>query len=241
MAERTPLLLIPGLLCDEALWRHQIDHLGEVADTTVADHTRHDRMEDIAASILQAAPPRFALAGLSMGGYIALEILRVAPERVLRLALLDTTARPDTPEAAQRRRDLLALVARGNFKGVTRQMLPLFIHPDRLGDETLTRPIMEMGERVGSAAYVRQQTAILNRRDARPNLAAIHCPTLVICGRQDALTPLPVSEELASGIPNATLTVIEDCAHLPTMERPQAATALMRLWLVQGRTPRDRT
>jgi pimeloyl-ACP methyl ester carboxylesterase len=231
MTDRIPLVLIPGTLCDGALWRHQIDHLGDVADVTVADHTRHDSMGAIARAILDEAPARFALAGLSMGGFIALEIMRQAHARVSRLALMDTTARADTAEQSQRRRDFVALVQRGNFKGVTPRMLPLFIHPDRLADESLCRAIQEMGERVGAAAYLRQQNANLTRADHRPMLGTIACPTLVVCGRQDRLIPLEQSEEIARGIPNATLVVIEDCGHLPTMERPQAATALLRYWL----------
>lgn len=231
-AAKTPLVLIPGTLCDAALWRHQIDHLGDIADISVADHTKHDSMAAIAGFILAAAPPRFALAGLSMGGFVSFEIMRQAPERVTKLALFDTSARADPPEMVQRRRELTKLVDVGHFKGVTSRLLPTFIHPDRLGDEALCRAITQMAERVGAEAFARQQKANAARPDSRPDMARVACPTLVACGRHDALTPLPLSEEIAQGIPNATLVVIEDCAHLPTMERPQAATALLRYWLL---------
>ncbi len=231
MSANLPLVLIPGTLCDAALWRHQIDHLGDIAPVSVADHTRHDSMAEIARAILAEAPPRFALAGLSMGGFVAFEIMRQAPERVERLALLDTSARADPPEMVQRRRDLTRLTHVGQFKGVTPRLLPSFIHPSRLSDQALSRVITEMAERVGPEAFVRQQTANAARPDSRPDLAKIACPTLVVCGRQDILTPLELSEEMARGIPNSTLVVIEDCAHLPTLERPQAATALLRYWL----------
>jgi pimeloyl-ACP methyl ester carboxylesterase len=233
MSARTPLILVPGTLCDAALWQHQIDHLGDVAEVSVADHTRHETMADIARAILDTAPPRFALAGLSMGGFVAFEILRQAPERVLRLALFDTSARADPPEMVQRRHDLTKLTHVGQFKGVTPRLLPSFIHPDRLNDVALCRAITEMAERVGPEAFVRQQAANAARPDSRPGLACIACPTLVVCGRQDILTPLPLSEEIARGIPNASLVVIEDCAHLPTLERPQAATSLLRYWLLR--------
>ncbi len=233
MSANIPLVLIPGTLCDAALWRHQIDHLSDVAHVSVADHTRHDSMAEIARAILAAAPPRFALAGLSMGGFVAFEIMRQAPERVDRLALFDTSARADPPEMVQRRRDLTRLTHVGQFKGVTPRLLPSFIHPSRLSDQALSRIITEMAERVGPEAFVRQQTANAARPDSRPDLARIACPTLVMCGRQDILTPLELSEEMARGIPNATLVVIEDCAHLPTLERPQAATALLRYWLLR--------
>lgn len=233
MSVNVPLILIPGTLCDAALWRHQIDHLGDVAEVSVADHTRHDSMAEIARAILASPPPRFALAGLSMGGFVAFEIMRQAPERVDRLALFDTSARPDAPEMVQRRHDLTQLTTIGQFKGVTPRLLPSFIHPDRLDDEALCRTITEMAERVGPEAFVRQQTANAARPDSRPGLARIVCPTLVACGRQDALTPLALSQEIAQGIPNSTLVVIEDCAHLPTLERPQAVTSLLRYWLLR--------
>ena len=228
---RQKLALLPGLLCDPRLWKHQARHLADIADVWVGDFTTQDSIAAMARSVLGAMTGRFALEGLSMGGYVALEVMRQAPERVARLCLLDTSARPDTPEQTRRRRDLLALVARGKFKGVTRQMLPLFLHPARLNDRPLADAVMAMAAHVGREAYVRQQTAIMGRSDSRPSLGAIRCPTLVICGRQDALTPRGVSEEIAAGIPGARLSVIEDCGHLSTMEQPARVTALMRAWL----------
>ena len=210
MTKKTPLVLVPGTLCDAALWRHQTANLADIADVTVADHARHDTMSAIARSILQEAPVEFARAGLSMGGFVCFEIMRQAPDRVLRLALLDTSARPDMPEQAARRRDLIALVERGNFTGVTPRLLSQYIHPDRLDDTDLADEIQAMAERVGSAAYLRQQNANATRADARPMLGRIACPTLVVCGRQDAAVPLDHSEEIADGIPGARLVVIED-------------------------------
>ncbi len=126
---------------------------------------------------------------------------------------------------------MLAQVKLGEFKGVTQRMLPLFLHPARLEDKTLTGAIMDMAARVGRDAYVRQQAAIMNRVDSRPSLGMIKCPALVICGRQDALTPVAMSEEIAQGIPGAKLEVVEDCGHMSTMERPEQVAALMRRWL----------
>lgn len=223
-----PLVLLPGLLCDDALWAHQLRHLG--GDVTVADLTRDDSLGAMAGRVLAAAPPVFDLAALSMGGYLAFEILRRTPGRVARLCLLDTAAQADTEEQAARRRGLIDLAGRGQFKGVTPRLLPLLLHPDRLADTTLTADVMAMAERVGAEAFLRQQRAIMGRPDSRPGLSAITQPTLVICGREDALTPLARSEEMAAAIPRARLAVIEECGHLATMERPQAATALMRLW-----------
>ena len=231
MAEKIPLLLLPGLLCDRHLWRPQIEALADRVEPLVADLTRDDSFAAMARRVLGEAPPRFALAGLSMGGYVAQEIIRQAPERVLKLALLDTTARADRPEQTQRRRDLIALSERGRFRGVTAQLLPLLIHKDRLGDAALIKTVVEMADAVGADAFRRQETAIIERRDGRDDLARIGVPTLVLCGREDALTPPDLHEEMARLIPGAELEIIEHCGHLSTLERPDQVNGAMREWL----------
>jgi pimeloyl-ACP methyl ester carboxylesterase len=231
MADRPVLLLLPGLLCDEALWAGQCQALADVADIRVADLTVDDSVSAMARRVLAGAPDRFALAGLSMGGYVALEIVATAPERVERLALLDTSARADTPEQTRRRQGLIALADRGQFKGVTPRLLPMLIHPDRVGEEPLTSTVMDMAERVGKEAFLRQQRAIMGRPERRPLLPSIHVPTLVLCGDADALTPLELSRELAAGIATSRLAIVPDCGHLSTLERPEAVNAAMRRWL----------
>jgi pimeloyl-ACP methyl ester carboxylesterase len=226
--------LVPGLLCDAALWRGQVEDLADIAEPWIADVTRDDSMTAMARRVLAEAPSgRFALAGLSMGGYVAQAILREAPERVERLALLDTSAMADTPEQSVRRRGLIDLAEKGDFKGVTPRLLPLFVHPDRLSDKALTDEVMAMTERVGKDAFLRQQRAIMGRPDNRPNLPKIDCPTLVICGRQDQMTPLDWNEDIAALIPGARLEIIEDCGHLTTMERPWETSVAMRQWLTE--------
>jgi pimeloyl-ACP methyl ester carboxylesterase len=232
MSRRPALLLLPGLLCDAALWEHQATHLAEIADVAVADLSGAESIDELAEAVLDDAPDRFALAGLSMGGYVALAILRRAPERVDRLALLNTSARADTREQSRRRRGLIALARRGRFKGVTPRLLPTLVHPDRLEDAPLVEAVTAMAERVGTDAFVRQERAILARPDSRHRLAEIDCPTLVVVGRQDELTPPELGEEMAGLLPRARLAVVEDCGHLSTMERPQAVTALLRDWLI---------
>ena len=231
MAQKTPLVLLPGLLCDAALWRGQVAGLADVAECSVADLTHDDSLAAMARRVLQAAPPKFALAGLSMGGYCAFEVMRQAPQRVTRLALLDTSVRADTPEQISRRRGLIQLAEKGEFKGVTPRLLPLFIHPDRLNDKALTGAVTAMAQRVGRDAFLRQQKAIIARIDSRASLANIKCPTLVLCGREDQLTPLALHEEMVSLIAGARLDVIDHCGHLSTMERPEAVTAELRQWL----------
>ncbi len=227
------LVLLPGLLCNAAMWEPQTEALASVARIVVADLTRHGTMQEMAASVLRDAPfETFALAGLSMGGYVAQEIMRQAPQRVTRLALLDTRARPETAEESVRRRALMELAQSGKgFTPVTNRMLPLMLHPTRVKDQPLVSVIRDMANRVGLEAYLRQQEAIIARPDFRPNLANIKCPTLVLCGREDQLTPLDCSEEMAAAIPGARLEVVEECGHMSTLERPEAVNAALRAWL----------
>ncbi len=233
MQEKQSLILIPGLLCSAVLWQPQIAGLADLADIEVtSEHFKHETMLAIATAILATAPPRFALAGLSMGGYIALEILRQAPERIARLALLDTSSRADTPEQSARRRSLMALAEIGKFKGVTPRLLPSLIHPDRLHDQAMVALITGMALEVGRDGFMRQQRAILGRSDSRAELATVRCPALVLCGEQDQLTPPELSREMAGLIPGAELVVLPRCGHLSTLEEPAAVTAAMRRWLL---------
>lgn len=227
------LVLLPGLLCDEALFAPQTRALTDVCQPWVADLTRDDSIAGMARRVLAEAPAGpFALAGLSMGGYVAQEILRQDPGRVSRVALLDTRARIDEPDETRRRHILMKLAeSNEGFTPVTDRMLPLLIHPDRTGDADLVAVIRAMAARVGLRAYLRQQHAIIHRPDFRAALSAITCPALVLCGRQDALTPLDGHEEMARAIPGARLEIIEQCGHLATLERPGEVNALLRRWL----------
>ena len=230
--EKAKLILVPGLLCDALLWRAQVEHLSDVAEMWVADHTRSETMAGVARDVLADAPfETFALAGLSMGGYVSLEIMRQAPQRVLKLALLDTAARGETLEQTERRNGFLELAERGKFAGITETLMPQLIHSSRLDDIALTEAIKAMAKNVGKEAFVRQQRAIMSRAESRPLLAAIRCPTLVLCGRQDQLTPLDRHEEMAAGISGARLEVLEDCGHMSTMEKPEQVNRALRRWL----------
>ena len=225
------LVLIPGLLCDALLWQPQVARLADIAECWVADHTRSDAIGKVATDVLDQAPfSEFALAGLSMGGYVAFEILRQAPQRVRKLALLDTSARADTPEQSQSRRGFISLAERGRFLGVTDALLPMLVHPSRLGDRELVATIKEMAKNTGREAFIREERAIMGRSDSQPILGGITCPTLVLCGRQDALTPRERHEEMAQAIPGSTLEIIENCGHLSTLERPAEVSAALRRW-----------
>ena len=226
-----PLILVPGLLCSARLFASQIAALWPFGQIAVADHRRDAEMSAIAARILADAPPRFAIAGLSMGGYIAFAMLRQAPQRIARLALLDTSARPDTAEQSAGREKFITMAQAGKLGDVVDTLMPRFLHRNRQNDESLKRVIQDMAAETGAEAFVRQQKAIMSRTDSRPLLATIRCPTLVMVGDSDELTPPDLAKEICAGISGARLVVVPDCGHLSTIERPDAVNAALAEWL----------
>jgi pimeloyl-ACP methyl ester carboxylesterase len=231
MSDAIPTVLIPGLACSPQLFAPQLPSLWQFGPVTVADTRRGARMHEIAACILADAPPRFALAGLSMGGYIAFEIMRQAPERVLRLALMDTAATPDRPEQTERRDKQIAMARGGQFTEIAEIMFPLMFHADHLQSEELRRTFFAMHEENGADAFVRQQQAIKSRADSRPTLAAIRCPVLVLVGEADQLTPPDAAREIAAGIDAARLVIVPQSGHLSTLEQPEAVARALTDWL----------
>ncbi len=230
MEQRTPLLLLPGLLNDATLWRGQLDDLADIADCRVGDLTGHDDLRAVAEDVLARAPERFALAGFSLGGYIAQEILRIAPGRVLRLALLDTSYKPDSPErAAQRVAQQNSVRLPGTFHGFGDKLMRSYIDASRLQDQALVSTVREMTSRLGVEVFLRQSR--IARVDGSAELRAWQGPALIVCGRNDAITPLAVSEQMAALMPQATLVVIEDCGHLAPLEKPEQVSAALRAWL----------
>ena len=227
---RPPLLLLPGFLCDEDLWRDQLTGLADVADCRVADLGHGDSIAALAGQVLATAPPSFALAGFSFGGYVAQEIARQAPQRIERLALLDTSFHADTPErVAQRRAANKSVSLPGEFRGMTEQLLPSFIAAERLHDSALVQRINAMTLRQGREVFIRQNA--MRREDGAAALRGLTCPVLVLCGRLDVLTPPALHEEMAALMPQAELVVVEDSGHMSPMEQPAAVTRAMRGWL----------
>lgn len=229
---KVPLLLMPGLLCDAALWRHQLDTLADIAEITVADMTQDDTIEGMAERALAIMPDRFALAGLSMGGYTAQAVMRSAPERVMKLALLDTSARSDVPERSDQRRAWVADAKAGAFEEVVERHLPLYLPEHRrTNDPDLVNRVRQSAYGVGVDAYARQQNALIHRPDNRLNLPNIDCPTLVLCGRLDQTTTVEMHEEMAAAMPNSKFVIVENCGHLAPMDMPEAVSAVLRYWL----------
>jgi pimeloyl-ACP methyl ester carboxylesterase len=226
-----PIVLVPGLNCSARLYTEQIPALWRFGPVMVADHTRDPSIAAIAGRILATVPPVFALVGLSLGGYIAFEIMRQAPQRVAKLALLDTSARPDTAELTARRRAPMALARAGKLIDVADESFVFFVHPDRHGDVALREVVRAMAKETGVDAYLRQQEAVIGRPDSRPALSTIRCPTLMLVGEQDQGTPPEFAREIAAGIAGARLVIIPHCGHLSTLERPQAVTKALVEWL----------
>ena len=231
MDDTMPILLVPGLACSPRIFAPIVPALWRLGPVTVANHIRDDNMGAIARRILAEAPPRFALAGHSMGGYIAFEIMRQAPHRVAKLALINTQARPDSPEATERRRGMMLRAKAGEYRALLDELFPGFVHPSRRDDTRLRQLVHDMGEDVGVESFVRQQAAIIGRVDSRPALAWIKCPTLVLTGDEDNTIPNSLSKEMADGIHGAKLVMLPNCGHFPPPEQPEATAAALVEWL----------
>ena len=225
------LVLVPGLICDQEVWAHGRAYLSEVADITVAPADETDTMQGLAEAVLDLAPKNFAIAGFSMGGYVALEVLRQAPHRVERIALLDTSARTDTPEKAAGRDAAIADCEEDRFDELLDRFVPQLLHPDRHDDPLFAR-VQAMGRRVGPDLFADRHRAMQTREDSRELLQGADIPVRAIVGRSDALTSVEEHQEIADLAPRGRLSIVEDCGHMPPLERPQAATALLRDWLL---------
>lgn len=230
------LLLLPGLVCDRAVWAPVLPYVGAVAECTIPDYADETSLGAMAERVLATAPPTFAVAGHSMGGRVALEIVRRAPERVLRLALLDTgfRARPAGAAGEDERTARLALLATAREQGMramARVWVRPMVHPARATDAALIPAIVEMFERRTPAQFAGQIEALLARPDASGVLMRVACPALVMCGAEDGWAPPAQHREMAALIPGSRLAMIERCGHMAPMERPDAVGAALAQWL----------
>jgi len=226
-----PIVFIPGLMCTGRIYQHQAETLGQRHPVLLANHWSHDSMAGIARSILDVAPETFALAGTSMGGDAALEIMRQAPERVTKLILMSTSAKPDTPERSADRRKQVEGARKHGLRAGTKALYPKLVHPARHEDAPLLTTFYEMAEELGVEAFANQIEAIIGRADSLPMLGKIKVPTLVLGGRDDKLITPDNSEEIANGIPGAKLELVEHCGHMGMIERPQTYTKLLSAFL----------
>jgi pimeloyl-ACP methyl ester carboxylesterase len=228
-----PLVFLPGMMCDARLFAPQLNDLSRDHVVTVAPITGGERIEEIANAILPALPDRFALAGLSMGGIVAMEIMRKAPERVTRLALMDTNALAETPNSAASYEPLIIGAKAGKLEESLRQMMrPEYLAPGPARFAVLS-DFVEMALDIGPEVFIRQIRALQRRSDQQATLRKIKCPTLILCGEHDGLTPVKRHSFMAELIPYAHLEIIPDAGHLPTLEQPEKVTQALRDWMKQ--------
>ena len=233
-----PLVLLPGLMCDRAVWGAVMDALPPDAEIDVSAYGDIDSLGAMAERVLMLAPPRFAVAGHSMGGRVAFEVFRRAPERVAGIALLDTNYTPRPPgEAGAReereRRELLATARAQGTRAMGRIWVENMVHPSRRGDAALIDSIVDMFGRKSADTFAAQIRALLARPDAGPLLGAIRCPALILCGRDDSWAPLARHEEMAAAIPGGTLVAVDTCGHMAPMERPREVADALAAWLAR--------
>jgi pimeloyl-ACP methyl ester carboxylesterase len=235
MAENRPmpcLVLLPGLACDERLWEAQLPALPAGIDVRVSDaHMRHPSIEAMADAVLREHEGPLVLCGASMGGMVAMEAARQAPERIAGLALLGTNPRPETPEMLELRASAIELFEQGEARDVIQFNAGFAFHPEQAGDAALVRRYVELVLDAGAQQLVSQNRALMTRPDQRPSLASLRCPVLVICGDADRLTPPECSAEIAQLVPQAELVWIENCGHMLTMEKPAEVNAALVPWL----------
>lgn len=222
-------LLCPGFMTDQALWSRMAPGLADLGTCTFADLSRTDDLEATARDLLAAAPDRFILIGFSLGGFVAREIVRLAPDRVSGLVLMNSSARPPRPEIARRNAILISLTKDRGFRGLSTDGVKKAFHPDLQDNAPLIQEVKDMALRMGGEAFIKQLS--IQRRDGRPDLAKIACPTLVIWARQDELRSLKESQEMADAIPGAKLEIIEDCGHMTPMEAPAEVLRVLSGWL----------
>jgi pimeloyl-ACP methyl ester carboxylesterase len=234
------LVLVPGLAGDAAMWRDQLAGLADLHPVVTDVHTRHASLPEMAAALLARHPGPLALCGASMGGMVAMEAARQAPGRVLGLALLGTSARPEDEEMRGIREKAIELFARGHVREVIEPNAGMAFHPDHAQDPELVGCYLEFVLRAGAEQLIRQNRAVIARPDARRHLPSLRCPVLVMCGEDDQLTPPELSREIAQLACGAELVLLPRCGHMLTMERPQAVNEALRRWFAGLARPTGR-
>jgi pimeloyl-ACP methyl ester carboxylesterase len=230
-SSQTPIVFACGQLLDEQCWEPQRDAFADQRNLVVSDHRSDDTIAGMAQRLLASAPDQFLLMGHAMGGFIALEVMRQAPERVKGLALLATLANGDGPAQTQRRIGYTKLVEEGRFDQVAEERIPMLLAPSRRSDPSLTEQIRAMANNTGAEIFLRQQRAIMSRIDSRPSLGTITVPTLILWGDEDGITTMAQQQDMLGGISGARLEVLKGCGHLSTLEAPNAVNGLLSGWM----------
>lgn len=225
------LVLIPGLAANARMWRSQLDALAAWNPRVSDVHMRHGTIEAMAEALLREHEGPLLLCGASMGGMIAMEAARQAPGRILGLALLGTTARPETPDMRALREAAIVLYEQGRVAEVLEPNVPFAFHPEQAADARLVREYLDLLLEAGGAQLAAQNRAVITRPDATRHLARLDCPTLVMCGDSDQLTPPECSREIAALIPGAELELVPRCGHMLTMEKPALVNNALAGWL----------
>jgi pimeloyl-ACP methyl ester carboxylesterase len=225
------LVLLPGLLCDKALWSYQEEVLAKKCPIMIPDLSQQDSIQVLAENLLQKLPEKFFLCGFSMGGYVAFEILRLAKNRVIQLALINTTHRLDSPEMRKRRLDFIALAEKGRFRGVTPQLLPMLLDEHNVHNHIIRETIFDMAKRIGREGFINQEKAILGRIDHTSLLGEIDMPTLIIGGQKDLITPPEHQTEMHRLIKGSSLHLLENVGHISPLEAPKKVSDLLDHWL----------
>lgn len=229
---KLPLLLLPGTLCDATLFEHQVANLLDVALPRVVDVHLQDNLPDVARYVLSQVEGEFAVAGLSYGGIVAFELWRQAPERIAKMALLNTNPREVSPRTRESQQRFIGMAHLGGFREVTTDYLKdVMLHPEHQKDTVLRTKVLKMAEAIGIQGFVNEVKAQLSRPDSFANLAGINCPTLVLAGREDTLVPLFYHEAMAGKLPDNRFVIVEHCGHLSTMEQAEIVTQALREWL----------
>ncbi|MGD8560500.1 MAG: alpha/beta hydrolase [Gammaproteobacteria bacterium] len=231
IVKKPTLVLGSGLLCDAKIWIHQRKQLSDFARIQIADTFQDDNLQAMALRLLDSAPPTFMYAGFSMGGYLGFELFRQAPDRISRLALLSTTARPDAEKHIKLRKQFIEMTLRGEFEQAVTQNLDIYLNPEMANDSVWREQIGAMARKVGPDVYMRQLHAIVNRPDSASLLPSIDVPTLIICGCNDQLTTVTRHQEMAEHIPDAQLHILDNARHFITLEQPETVTSLLGNWI----------
>lgn len=230
---KIPLVLLPGTLCDATLFAHQVKNLEDVAIPQVIDVHHQDHLPDVADYVLSQVDGAFAVAGLSYGGIVAFELWRQAPERITKIALLNTNPHEASPQTREKQKRFVGMAHLGEFQEITTDFLKdVMLHPNHQKDTTLRKQVFEMAEHIGIQGFVNEVKAQLNRPSSMPTLPHITCPTLVLTGREDIVIPVHIHEQMADQLPHSRLVIVEQCGHLSTMEQPNIVTQALRDWLL---------